>query len=736
MLKSTFQHLKGIGAKREQDLWRSGIASWEDFEYTKNLQLSMFNGNGDTSENSIFCLSRKAFDEKRVEFFANLLPRYEYYRIALSFPLDTIFLDIETTGLSLYYDSITVVGWSIGTEYHVYVRGKDDYFLRKALSESKVIVTFNGSFFDLPFLRKEFPDLKLPAAHIDLRFLARRVGLSGGQKAIEKQLGVERPVPLLNLEGETAPLLWYRYLRGDLDSLRLLISYNHADVHGMKSIFDAAVNRLMQKLQVPRCARSIYLFARDISELRWSSVKGRAIDGGIQLPTRRRKASPTVSLKDLALGSEISRLRMVGIDLTGSERRPSGWCLLGGDCALTQRLYTDDEIMRATLDAKPTLVSIDSPLSLPRGRCSVRDDDPERQRYGITRECERILKKRGINVYPSLIQSMQSLTARGIRLAAQLRNLGIPVIESYPGAAQDIMKIPRKRASLELLRRGLAEFGIQGDFLRSPVSHDELDAITSAVVGLFFWSGQFEALGNDQEEYLIIPELKVIPTIWRERIVVGLSGSIGAGKSTAGKFLKSRGFYYGRFSQVLGDMLQARGIMPSRESLQQIGEEVNKHPGQRWLGQELVRKFPKHGNLVIDGLRFPEDHAFLVETFGPAFLHIHLNAPREVRLARYIATGGNESEFVAATSHPVEANVPKLASLAHVIMSNAHGMESFLREINQAIVCSKHPQGEALGSAPRNPSMPYVRTAASAKNCCHGVWYPRLLCKRSWLYQS
>jgi hypothetical protein len=39
MLRSTFQHLKGIGAKREQELWRSGIVSWEDFESRQNSQL-------------------------------------------------------------------------------------------------------------------------------------------------------------------------------------------------------------------------------------------------------------------------------------------------------------------------------------------------------------------------------------------------------------------------------------------------------------------------------------------------------------------------------------------------------------------------------------------------------------------------------------------------------------------------------------------------------------------------
>gem|GEM_PF-5980485 len=61
------------------------------------------------------------------------------------------------------------------------------------------------------------------------------------------------------------------------------------------------------------------------------------------------------------------------------------------------------------------------------------------------------------------------------------------MIESYPGAAQDIMSIPRKQAGLDYLVEGLKEFGLTGEFLSTAVSHDELDAITSAVVGHFFF---------------------------------------------------------------------------------------------------------------------------------------------------------------------------------------------------------------------------------------------------------
>jgi len=181
---------------------------------------------------------------------------------------------------------------------------------------------------------------------------------------------------------------------------------------------------------------------------------------------------------------------VIGIDLTGSEKRASGVAsLLGNGQAQTTRLKTDEEIIGYVFGAKPTLVSIDSPLSLP--------EDPTK----IYRECEITLKRRGIGVYWCLLPSMKGLTMRGISLANRLRAKGISVIESYPGAAQDILGIPRKSKGLQMLAEALAEYGIKGDLA---VSHDELDAITAAIVGQLYLEGKYEALGC-----LIIPKVSV-----------------------------------------------------------------------------------------------------------------------------------------------------------------------------------------------------------------------------------
>jgi hypothetical protein len=49
--------------------------------------------------------------------------------------------------------------------------------------------------------------------------------------------------------------------------------------------------------------------------------------------------------------------------------------------------------------------------------------------------------------------------------------------------------------------------GLKGEFVNGRNSHDELDAITSALVGYFYLANEYEALGNEDEGYLIVPRL-------------------------------------------------------------------------------------------------------------------------------------------------------------------------------------------------------------------------------------
>ncbi len=100
---------------------------------------------------------------------------------------------------------------------------------------------------------------------------------------------------------------------------------------------------------------------------------------------------------------------------------------------------------------------------------------------------------------------MRKLTARGIKMKKVLESKGLKVIESYPGSIQDMLGMPRKQEGLERLREALISYGVTGDVGKNGITHDELDAITSALVGKMFLEGKYLAIGDPEEGLMILP---------------------------------------------------------------------------------------------------------------------------------------------------------------------------------------------------------------------------------------
>src|SRR5215467_8383854 len=146
----------------------------------------------------------------------------------------------------------------------------------------------------------------------------------------------------------------------------------------------------------------------------------------------------------------------LGIDLAASPRRPTGICRIRGRRVKTTNVYGDDELLAFIGNIKPTNIGIDAPLFLPLGRCCLRNDCTCPRDIHF-RECDFELRRRGIRFFPMTLGPMRLLTARGMTLARKLRSMGHTVLETYPGAAQDLWGIPRQK-DVRGLRRGLRRF--------------------------------------------------------------------------------------------------------------------------------------------------------------------------------------------------------------------------------------------------------------------------------------
>ena len=182
---------------------------------------------------------------------------------------------------------------------------------------------------------------------------------------------------------------------------------------------------------------------------------------------------------------------ILGIDLAGSPKRPTGLCIFNGMIAETVSVLGDEEILEIAASVSPALCPIDAPLSLPPGRKSLADNKGEH-----LRPCDRELQKMGVRFFPITIGPMRMLTERGLALKEKLACLGFDSVESYPGGAQDVWGIPRKQHNLEGLRQGLRDKGVTG--VRDDANDHELDAISCALTGKLHLEGKGMMLGGDE----------------------------------------------------------------------------------------------------------------------------------------------------------------------------------------------------------------------------------------------
>jgi uncharacterized protein YprB with RNaseH-like and TPR domain len=242
MLKNTFLHLPGITENKEKKIWESGITCWDNLINSDSRILRNFDAK-EQIENS-----NNNYKLKNHEYFSKLiLPKY-HWRAYDDFKENACFLDIETTGLDKHHNEITVIGLYDGKESKVFINGINLQDFSGEIKKYSYIVTFNGSMFDIPFIKAKFPDLNINQFHADLRFMMKNLGYSGGLKKIEKELGIERDSDLAGMNGFDAVILWHKYKRfDDKAALDKLVRYNIEDIENLKYMMEFSYGKLREK---------------------------------------------------------------------------------------------------------------------------------------------------------------------------------------------------------------------------------------------------------------------------------------------------------------------------------------------------------------------------------------------------------------------------------------------------------------------------------------------------------
>jgi uncharacterized protein YprB with RNaseH-like and TPR domain len=245
MLRKTFLHVPGIGEKSERKLWAAGCTGWEQaLEREDWLPPRLRQGvmTGAIEE------SMQQYAQGRWQYFDARLPATAKWRALPDLHEQVLYVDIETNG---YDNDITVIGVYDGVRFRAFVADRDLDEAREVLEQAALVVTYNGTGFDLPILRDRFRHALFNHVHLDLMWPLRRMGLRGGLKKIERQLGLCRSDETEGLTGWDAVWLWREHQRGSTEALKRLIAYNEEDVRNLEPLARYVVREMTMRCGCP-----------------------------------------------------------------------------------------------------------------------------------------------------------------------------------------------------------------------------------------------------------------------------------------------------------------------------------------------------------------------------------------------------------------------------------------------------------------------------------------------------
>lgn len=261
MLNRSFIFADGMTVELERALWARGVTAWETLRKHPGQAAEAI---GDARMRKLMGAveqAEQALAKGDVLWFRNHWPEKETWRLWRGYCSDeqVALLDIETTGRTPGFDQITVIGISDGQTERAFVADRplpgDEALSRypEAIKAYRLVVTFNGIGFDVPFIEKHFraQNYHLEQPHIDLMWPARSIGLSGGLKDMEKQLGIERHADIADMRGNEAIILWGAWKNGDREAYEKLVTYCKADCSNLRAFADHLYQRKWDEIYTP-----------------------------------------------------------------------------------------------------------------------------------------------------------------------------------------------------------------------------------------------------------------------------------------------------------------------------------------------------------------------------------------------------------------------------------------------------------------------------------------------------
>lgn len=170
--------------------------------------------------------------------------------------------------------------------------------------------------------------------------------------------------------------------------------------------------------------------------------------------------------------------------------------------------------------------------------------------------------------------------------------------------------------------------------------------------------------------------------------VIVLCGPMGAGKSTAARYIAERlnGQILSFTGGIFTPILKVLGLAPSREAFQGLGEVLMQWPGEAPLVEALLRQGTPGRRLIFDDVRYGRTLE-LVRRAADTAVVLYVDADPAVRLQRLQRRDGmsDRAEFMIASQRSTENQIESLAEEASAIVRNNGSLKEFYDQVARTL---------------------------------------------------
>lgn len=179
-------------------------------------------------------------------------------------------------------------------------------------------------------------------------------------------------------------------------------------------------------------------------------------------------------------------------------------------------------------------------------------------------------------------------------------------------------------------------------------------------------------------------------------MIIGVCGSIAAGKETLTSFFRKKGFVYFETSAIIREELLKLGLEVTRTNMQNWADEQRVKHGVGAVMKIMLEMAKKDSSkhYMFDSLRNDGEAVFLRENCRD-FVLIGVDAPREIRFKRIIARGKPHDpktweDFLVVDNrdlndkqNPLGQQTQKLLDMADFKIINAIDLKNSMKQVEE-----------------------------------------------------